>query len=151
MESAHPVLSPLTSLIQPLPPAWTALLATPPLALAPASWLTALPVLLASTLLLGSAPPVLHRSTSLPQLPPPAWTALLARSPLALALLCWLSALAAPVGPTSQAAQAPGPSPLAAVCVQWLTLMMVNPASKTQLGTMKPTRTAPSPSQGLAQ
>ena len=54
----------------------------------------------------------------------------------------------APVGPTLQAA--PGPSPLAAVHVQWLN-MMASLASRTQLGTMKPTRTAPSPSRGLAQ
>jgi hypothetical protein len=45
---------------------------------------------------------------------------------------------------------APGPSPLAAALVQWLG-QIPSLASKTQLGTMKPTRTVPSPSQGLAQ
>jgi hypothetical protein len=140
-----PALHPSTSLTLPRPPAWTALLASSPMPLAQPSWLTALAALLGSILKLEPAPPVLSASTSLTLLPPPVWTALLASSPQALGPQ---SALGAPLGPTLQAAV--GPSPLAAVCVQWL-ILMVNPASRTQLGTMKQTRTAPSPSQGLAQ
>ena len=72
-----PVLPRSTNQPQPQPPVWTALLAISPLALAPA-WLTALAVLLASMLVLKTAPPVLPRSTSLSQPHPLAWTALLA-------------------------------------------------------------------------
>ena len=57
----------------------------------------------------------------------------------------------APVGP-SLLEISPGPSPQAAVCAEWWRKYpRANPASKTQLGTMEATRTAPSPSQGLAQ
>ena len=149
--SAPLALPPSTSLPQPRPPAWTALLATPPMALAQPSWLSALDVLLGSMLQLESAPPALSPHTSLPLAPPPAWTALLATSLLALALFCCLTAQTlqqtAPVGPTWTA---PGASPLAEMHAQWLT-MMANHASKTHLGTMKPTRTAPSPTLGLGQ
>ena len=129
------VMPPHTSLTQPLPPAWTALLASSPLGLAQPSWLIALAVLLGSISKLGPAPPVLSTSTSLSLAPPPAWSALLASSPMPLAQPSWQTVLSAPLGPTLQAA--PGPSPLAAVCAQWLPLMMVSPASRTQLGTMK--------------
>jgi hypothetical protein len=143
-----------TSLPQPPPPAWSALLASGPMPLDQPSWLTVLAVLLAIMLqqLVVSAAPALMASTNPALAPPPAWTALLATPPAALALSSCQAALyttlAVPVGPTLQAAS--GPSPLAAVCVQWLS-MMANPASRTQMGTLKPTRTAPSPSQGLAQ
>jgi hypothetical protein len=142
---APPVLSTSTSLSLAPPPAWSALLASSPMPLAQPSWLTALLALLASILQLESAPPVSSPLTSLPVAPPLAWTALLVNLLMALARPSWLSALPAPVGPSLVA---PGPSPLATVPVQWLTLV---PASKTQLGTLKSTRTAPSPSQGLPQ
>ena len=100
--SAHSVLSPLTSLIQPPPPVWTALLATPPLALELLCCQTALPVLLASTSQMESAPPALPPSTSLTLPPPPVWTALLATPPLALELLCCQTALPVLLANTSQ-------------------------------------------------
>jgi hypothetical protein len=84
-------LPPSTSLSQLPPPAWTALLPTQPLVLAQPSWLTALPVLLASMLQLGPVPPALPRSTSQPQLPPLAWTALLANQIQHLARLIALT------------------------------------------------------------
>ena len=94
-QDLHASPAPLASTSQTLPPApaWTALLANLLIALGPPSWLTALTALLASMLQQGCAPPALLRSTS-PTLPPaPAWTALLASSPLALALHSWLTAL----------------------------------------------------------
>jgi hypothetical protein len=74
-----PVLLPSTSLPQPPPPAWSALLARPPLALALLLDQTVLPVLLAVMLqqLVMSAAPVMH-PTSLPLAPPPVWGVLLA-------------------------------------------------------------------------
>ena len=92
---APPALPPSTSQHQPPPPAWTALLATSPMPLAQPSWLTALGVLLGSILKLGPAPPVFSPHTSLCLPPPPAWTALLASSPLALVSLSALAALLA--------------------------------------------------------
>jgi hypothetical protein len=77
---ALPALPPSTSPALVPPPAWTALLATPPLALALLLKQTALPVLLAVMLqqLDMSAAPALMASTSPALAPPPAWVVLLA-------------------------------------------------------------------------
>jgi hypothetical protein len=90
-QPVSPVLLRSTSLLQPPPPAWTALLVA--LVRGVMGPQGALAVLLASMLLMGPAPPALPPSTSLLQPPHPAWSALLVSSQAALALPSWLTAL----------------------------------------------------------
>jgi hypothetical protein len=100
LDSVPPVLSTHTSLPQAPPLAWPALLATSQQALALPFCLVALPAILASTIQLDCVLPASLESTSLPQLPHPAWSALLATPPTTLALPSNLSALPALLGST---------------------------------------------------